>query len=51
MDKKFNELLRKIYEILKPLGYRKEASNYRLFSADGLCTIINLQKNKWNTNE
>lgn len=51
MDKKFNELLRKIYEILKPLGYRKEASNYRFWGADGLCRIINLQRNKWNSNE
>lgn len=51
MDKKFNELLRKIYEILKPLGYRKETSNYRFFGADGLCRIINFQKNKWNTKE
>lgn len=51
MEKKFNELLRKIYEILKPLGYRKEASNYRFLGADGLCRIINLQKNKWNTDE
>ena len=51
MDKKFNELLKKIYEILKPLGYRKEASNYRLFCADGLCRIINVQRNRWNTSE
>lgn len=51
MDKKFKELLRKIYEILKPLGYQKETSNYRFFGADGLCRIINFQKNKWNTKE
>lgn len=51
MDKKFNELLKKIYELLKPLGYRKETSNYRFFGADGLCRIINIQKNKWNTND
>lgn len=51
MDKKFSEFLRKIYEILKPLGYRKEASNYRFFGPDGLCRIINFQRNKWNTNE
>ena len=51
MDEKFNEILKKIHEILKPLGYRKEASNYRLFCADGLCRIISFQKNKWNTAE
>lgn len=51
MNKKFNELLKKIHESLKPLGYRKEASNYRFFGTDGLCRIINFQRNKWNTNE
>jgi len=33
------------------MHYRKEASNFRLFCTDGLCRIINFQKNKWNTNE
>ena len=51
MDKKFNELLKKIYALLQPLGYRKEATNYRLFCSDGLCRIINIQRNKRNTNE
>lgn len=51
MDKNFNELLKKIYALLQPLGYRKEASNYRLFCSDGLCRIISIQRNKWNTNE
>ena len=33
MEKKFNELLREIYKILKPLGYRKDGANYRLFKS------------------
>lgn len=51
MDKKFNELLTGLYKILKPLGYRKEGANYRLFLSDGLCRIINLQRNRYNTAE
>lgn len=49
MDEKFKEFTRKLHEILKPLGYRKEGVNYRIFGPDGLCRIINLQKNRWNT--
>lgn len=28
MDEKFKEFTRKLHEILKPLGYRKEGVNY-----------------------
>ena len=49
MDEKFKEFTRKLHEILKPLGYRKEGANYRIFGPDGLCRIINLQKNRWTT--
>lgn len=51
MDKKFNELLMELHKILKPLGYRKEGANYRLFLSDGLCRIINLQKNRYNSKD
>ena len=51
MDKKFNELLIELHKILKPLGYRKEGANYRLFLSDGLCRIINLQKNRYNSKD
>lgn len=51
MENEFKELLRKVSEITKPLGYKKEASNFRLYAPDGLCKIINFQKNKWNTKE
>ena len=51
MENEFKELLSKVSEITKPSGYKKEASNFRLFAPDGLCKIINFQKNKWNTQE
>ncbi len=51
MDAQFKELLKQLYEILKPLGYRKEFSDFRLFRADGLCRIISFQKNKFNGND
>ena len=49
MEEKYKELLKKIYAILKPLGYGKEASDYRLFRPDGLARIVNIQRNKNNT--
>ena len=49
MDERFNELLRRVYGILKPMGYRKAKTDYRFYGADGLCRIINFQKNRWNT--
>lgn len=48
---KFNELLKRIHEFLKPLGYKKETLNFRLYQPDGLCKIINFQKSQWNTKE
>ena len=49
MEEKYKELLKNLYAILKPLGYRKEASDYRLFRPDGLARIVNIQRNKNNT--
>lgn len=49
MEEKYKELLKYLYAILKPLGYRKEASDYRLFRPDGLARIVNIQRNKNNT--
>lgn len=43
--------MKKIDEILKPLGYRKETANYRIFCDDGLCKIINIQRDRKNTKE
>lgn len=51
MDKDFDGLLKGLYERLKPLGWRKDGANYRFFGTDGLCRIINLQRNRWNSAE
>lgn len=48
-EEKFEEILNKIYSVLKTLNFRKESCNFRKFEEDGLCKVINLQKNKWNT--
>ncbi len=45
---KFNYLAKKIYLILKPLNYRKEASNFRLIQNGDLGKVINLQKSLYN---
>ena len=51
MDEKFNDLLKRVNGILKPLGYKKEGSNFRLYLPNGICKIFNFQKSKWNTKE
>ena len=45
----FAVLLKQIYSILKPLGYKKEGKNFRLFEPDGLGKIICVNRNRWNT--
>lgn len=48
----FNELLLYCYlSVLKPLGWKKDGSNFRQYNNDGLCKIINFQKSKWNTSQ
>lgn len=49
MNRKFNDLLKKVNKILKPLGYKREGSNFRLYLPNGLCKIFNFQKSRWNT--
>ena len=52
MEQEFKALLKQIHEeILKPLGYRKDGANFRLYGRDGLCRIINFQRNKWNSRD
>lgn len=51
VSNKFNELSKKIYEILKPLGYKKDGLNFRLYQEDGLCKMINIQKSQFNSKE
>lgn len=48
---KYNDLLKKVNLYLKPLGYKKDGANFRLFLPNGLCKILNFQKSKWNTSE
>lgn len=41
----FKNLLAKLHKnVLKPNGYKKTDSNFRLFHPNGLCKIINFQK-------
>ena len=51
MEQRFKVLLKEIHGILKPLGYRKDGANFRLYGEDGLCRIINFQRNKWNSKD
>ena len=51
MDDKLKELLKRITELLRPLGYKKDALNYRFYGEDGLCKIVNIQRNRYNTKE
>ena len=52
MKNMFNELLAYCYlSVLKPLGWKKEGSNFRQYGNDGLCKIINFQKSRWNTSQ
>lgn len=51
MEECFKEMLKRVYENLKPLGYKKDGSNFRVIQEDGLAKIINFQKSKWNSKE
>lgn len=45
----FKKLINDIYiEYFKPIGWKKQGSNYRFFDDSGLGRIINFQKSKWN---
>ena len=48
-ETQFTVLLKQIYNILKPLGYKKEGNNFRLFAQDGLGKIICVNRNRWNS--
>ena len=51
MENIFKGILKNVHAELKPLGYKKDGQNFRLIQEDGLCKIINFQRNKWNTKE
>ena len=40
MEEAWRELLAEVHRLLKPLGWRKEGGNFRLFLPDGLGWII-----------
>ena len=48
-EAQFTVLLKQVYNILKPLGYKKEGNNFRLFAQDGLGKIICVNRNRWNS--
>lgn len=49
---KLNILMKYIFDkCFKPKGYRKEKNNFRLYQEDGLCKIVNFQKNSYNTKD
>ena len=48
-ETRFAVLLKRIHSVLKPLGYKKEGKNFRLFEPDGLGKIICINRNRWNT--
>lgn len=47
----FAGLLKRVHGVLKPLGYKKEGQNFRLFTPDGLGKIICFGKNRANTGD
>ena len=51
MENIFKDIMKSVYAELKPLGYKKDGQNFRLFQEDGLCKIINFQRDRWNTKE
>ena len=52
MEKLFKSLLTRLHaEVFKPLGWRKEGQNFRLFLPDGLAYIINFQRSAYNDAE
>lgn len=51
-QEEFAALLKRVHsEMLKPLGYKKEGQNFRLFTPDGLGRIICFSKNRGNSKD
>lgn len=48
MENSYVELLKGVYSTIRPLGFKKEDGDFRLYMPDGLCKIINFQRNKFN---
>ena len=51
VDTRFKEILSALHKTyLKPAGFKKTGSNFRLYLSDGLYKIINFQKSQFNSN-
>lgn len=52
IENRYKALLSRLHaEVLKPMGFKKEGSNFRQFQSDGLCRIINFQRSAWNSDD
>lgn len=50
-QEQFTELLKQTHGVLKPLGFKKDGQNFRLFTPDGLGKIICFSKNRGNSRD
>ena len=50
-QEQFTELLKQAHGVLKPLGFKKDGQNFRLFTPDGLGKIICFSKNRGNSRD
>lgn len=49
---RMDELIQALHQTyLKPRGYKKDRTSFRLFLPDGLCKIVNFQRNFYNTGD
>ncbi|MBR2047853.1 MAG: DUF4304 domain-containing protein [Oscillospiraceae bacterium] len=48
-DQRFKDLLSRLHtQVLKPAGFKKENSNFRIIQPNGTCKILNFQRSMWN---
>lgn len=50
-QEQFTALLKQAHGVLKPLGFKKDGQNFRLFTPDGLGKIICFSKNRGNSKD
>lgn len=52
LNQKIKVLIRNIFEEnFKPIGFRQNGQNFRLYQDNGLCKIVNFQKYRYNHNK
>lgn len=52
LNQKVKVLIRNIFEeTFKPLGFRRNGQNFRLYQDNGLCKIVNFQKYRYHHNQ